>query len=156
MLDFESPPAPAVRSIQKADLPGIIVDDSEAQLTGFDSQGHTTPGFIGSGYRHDGGVGDGQQKARFIPALPVKGRYQVSIAYSALANRASNVPVTIHHAEGDSQVIVDQKQKPKGQNNLHWLGTFTFSAGTSNWVEMSNNNTDGHVIIDAVQFLEVR
>jgi hypothetical protein len=156
MLDFESPPAPAVRSIQKADLPGIIVDDSEAQLTGFDSQGHTTPGFIGSGYRHDGGVGDGQQKARFIPALPVKGRYQVSIAYSAVANRASNVPVTIHHAEGDSQVIVDQKQKPKGQNNLHWLGTFTFSAGTSNWVEMSNNNTDGHVIIDAVQFLEVR
>ena len=156
MLDFESPPAPAVRSIQKADLPGIIVDDSEAQLTGFDSQGHTTPGFIGSGYRHDGGVGDGQQKARFIPALPVKGRYQVSIAYSALANRASNVPVTIHHAEGDSQVIVDQKQKPKGQNNLHWLGAFTFSAGTSNWVEMSNNKTDGHVIIDAVQFLEVR
>jgi hypothetical protein len=156
MLDFESPPPPAVRSIQKADLPGIIVDDSEAQLTGFDSQGHTTPGFIGSGYRHDGGVGDGQQKARYIPALAKTGRYQISIAYSALDNRASNVPVTIHHAEGDSQVIVDQKQKPKGQNNLHWLGTYTLNAGTSNWVELTNNTTNGHVIIDAVQFLEVR
>jgi hypothetical protein len=156
MLDFESPPAPAVRSIQKADLPGIIVDDSEAQLTGFDSQGHTTPGFIGSGYRHDGGVGDGQQKARFIPALPKTGRYQVSIAYSALANRASNVPITIHHAEGDSHVIINQKQKPKGENNLHWLGIYKLTAGTTNWVEITNNTTDGHVIIDAVQFLETK
>ncbi len=156
MLDFESPPAPAVRSIQKADLPGIIVDDSEAQLAGFDSQGHTTPGFIGSGYRHDGGVGDGQQKARFVPALPTTGRYQVSIAYSALANRASNVPVIIHHAEGDSQVIVDQKQKPQGKNNLHPIGTYTFDSGSTHSVEITNTATNGHVIIDAVQFLEVR
>jgi hypothetical protein len=156
MLDFESAPVATVRSIQKADLPGIIVDDSEAQLTGFDSQGHTTPGFIGTGYRHDGGVGDGQQKARFVPAFPKSGRYQVAIAYSALANRASNVPVTIHHAEGDSQVIVDQQQKPRGKDNLHLIGTYTFTSGTKHSVEITNTATNGHVIIDAVQFLNVR
>lgn len=155
MLDFESPPAPVVSAIQKADLPGIVVDDTEAVLTGFESVGHTTPGFVGSGYRHDNDEGKGQQKARFSPTLPKAGRYQVSIAYSALANRASNVPVTIHHAEGDSTVLVNQKQKPQGKNKLHLLGTYTFSAGADQWVEITNTATDGHVIVDAVQFLEV-
>ncbi|MCX6855861.1 MAG: FAD-dependent oxidoreductase [Verrucomicrobia bacterium] len=156
MLDFESPPEPIVLSIQKADLPGIIVDDSEAQLTGFDSEGHTTSGFVGSGYRHDSGAGNGQQKARFIPTLPIAGRYQVSMTYSALANRASNVPVTIHHADGDSTVVVNQKKKPQGKKNLHLLGTYTFTAGKDHWIEITNTATDGHVIIDAVQFLEVK
>jgi FAD dependent oxidoreductase len=156
MLDFESPPAPAVHSIQKADLPGIIVDDSEAKLTGFDSEGHSTAGFVGKGYHHDGGSGDGQQKARFIPTLPKAGRYAVSICYTPLANRASNVPVTIHHAEGDSTVVVNQKQKPKGKNNLHLLGTYSFDAGSNAWIELTNTATDGHVIVDAVQFLEVK
>lgn len=153
MLDFESPPLPEVSSVKKADLPGIIVDDSEAQLTGFESEGHTTPGFIERGYRHDGDSAKGEQKARFTPALPKAGRYQIAIAYSALANRAAKVPVTIHHAEGDTVVTVNQKKKPAGKDNLHPLGSFTLQAGKEAWVEISNTGTAGHVIIDAVQFL---
>ena len=153
MLDFESPPMPEFSSLKKTDLPGIIVDDNEAQLTGFESIGHTTPGFIEQGYRHDGGTAKGEQKARFIPALPKAGRYQVAISYSALANRASNVPVIIHHADGDTTVVVDQKKKPAGKKGLHPLGTFRFEAGKTGSVEITNTGTNGHVIIDAVQFL---
>ncbi|RFC47036.1 MAG: hypothetical protein DVB23_001344, partial [Verrucomicrobia bacterium] len=36
---------------------------------------------------------------------------------------------------------------------FHPLGSFRFSAGSAGWVEISNKGTQGHVIIDAVQFL---
>jgi len=153
MLDFESPAQPVIALIKKAELPGIIVDDSEAQLTGFESEGHTTPGFIERGYRHDGDAAKGEQKARFIPDLPKAGRYQLAITYTALANRAASVPVTIHHAEGDSLVTVDQQKKPTGKGNLQPLGSYKFEQGKTGWVEIGNTGTKGHVIIDAVQFL---
>lgn len=155
MLDFESPPLPEVTFFKKADLPGIIVDDSEARLTGFDSEGHSTPGFVERGYRHDSDKDKGGQTARFTPELPKAGKYQVSIAYSALGNRASNVPVTIRHAEGETKVLVNQKQKPAGKNNFHPLGSFRFEAGKAGWVEIGNEGTKGHVIIDAAQWLPV-
>jgi hypothetical protein len=153
MLDFESPPAPAVHSIKKADLKGVIVDDSEAELTGFESEGHTTGGFVERGYRHDGDSLKGEQKAKFIPTLPKAGKYSVAISYGALANRANKVPVTIHHADGDSVVIVNQKQKPTGKDNFQPLGSYRFEAGKSGYDQISNEGTQGHVIIDAVQFI---
>jgi hypothetical protein len=153
MLDFESPPAPAVHSIKKADLKGVIVDDSEAELTGFESEGHTTGGFVERGYRHDGDFLKGEQKAKFTPTLPKAGKYSVAISYGALANRASNVPVTVFHADGESIVVVNQKKKPAGKDNFHPLGSFRFEAGKSGYVQISNEGTTGHVIIDAVQFV---
>jgi hypothetical protein len=153
MLDFESPPAPEVHSIKKADLKGIVVDDNEAELTGFESEGHTTGGFVERGYRHDGDKLKGEQKAKFILALPKAGKFSVAISYGALANRASNVPVTIHHAEGDTVVVVNQKKKPSGQDNFQPLGSYRFEEGKSGYVEISNKDTTGHVIIDAVQFV---
>ena len=153
MLDFESPPAPAVHSIKKADLKGVIVDDSEAELTGFESEGHTTGGFVERGYRHDSDSLKGEQKAKFTPALPKAGNYSVAISYGALANRASNVPVTVLHADGESIVVVNQKKKPGGKDNFHPLGIFRFESGKSGYVQISNEGTNGHVIIDAVQFM---
>ena len=154
VLDFKSPPIPEVSFHKKADLPGIIVDDSEAKLTGFDSEGHTTPGFVERGYRHDSDKEKGGQRARFVPELPQAGRYQVSMAYSALANRATNVPVTVHHSDGETQLVVDQKKAPAGKHGFHPLGVFRFKAGKAGWVEIGNAGTKGHVIIDAVQWLE--
>ncbi|MES2597928.1 MAG: FAD-dependent oxidoreductase [Verrucomicrobiota bacterium] len=153
MLDFESPPAPEVHSFKKADLKGVIVDDADAVLTGFETEGHTTGGFVESGYRHDSDSLKGEQKAKFIPALPKAGKYSVAISYSALANRATNVPVTVHHADGDTVITVDQKKKPADANNFQPLGSFRFEAGKAGWVQISNEGTKGHVIIDAAQFV---
>ena len=155
MLDFESPPIPEIASMTKEQLGGIVVDDGEAQLTGFDSIGHTTPGFLLQGYRHDSDAGKGQQKARFTPTLPKAGKYRVAITYGALANRANNVPVTIHHADGDSTVTVNQQKKAPEKDILLPLGEYRFEAGQTGYVEISNEGTKGHVIIDAVQFLPV-
>lgn len=155
MLDFESPPEAEKVSIKKEDLGFIVVDDSEAVLKGFESIGHTTSPFVGTGYRHDGNEAKGEQTARFQPDIPKTGKYKVSIAYTALANRATNVPVLVHHADGSNTVTVNQKKKPPVKNLLFPLGVFRFEKGRSGFVDFSNKGTDGHVIIDAVQWMPV-
>jgi hypothetical protein len=156
MLDFESPPIPEVTTIKKDSLKGIVVDDAEADLTGFDSEGSSTPGYVEHGYRHDSNENKGKARARFTPALPKAGSYEVFISYSALSNRADNVPVTIHHAGGDAKIVVNQKKLPSGKNGFHRLGTFKFEEGKSGWVEITNEGTKGHVVVDAVQWLPAK
>jgi len=156
MLDFESPPVPEHVSLTKEKLGGIVVDDSEAELTGFTSEGHTTPGYVGAGYRHDGDTAKGEQKARFIPDLPAEGQYRVAITYTALANRADNVPVIIHHADGEATVIVNQKKKAPEKDVLLPLGTYRFEKGKTGWLEIRNEGTKGHVIIDAAQWMPAK
>lgn len=152
VLDFESPAAPLPKSVTKQQLGGVVVDDSEAELTGFDSEGSTTSGFVGQGYRHDGDAAKGQQRARFTPDLQTAGKYQVAITYGAHANRATNVPVIVHHADGETRVTVNQRRTPDGPNGLHLLGEFRFEAGKKGWVEFRNDATNGHVILDAVRW----
>lgn len=151
MLDFESPPITPTITLSKEKIGGIVVDDDEAKLKGFDSEGHSTPGFVGACYRHDSDEGKGMQTARYTPNLPKAGTYRVAVTYSALANRAANVPVIIHHAKGEKTILVNQKEK--APDNLLPLGEFEFDQGTTGWVEIRNEGTKGHVIIDAVQWL---
>ena len=93
------------------------------------------------------------QRATFTPDLPKAGRYQVALSYGALANRAQEVEVTVRHAGGSSSYRINQQEKPAGKFNLRVLGSFEFKAGRAGSVEISNGQTKGHVIIDAVQFL---
>jgi hypothetical protein len=157
VLDFvTSTPEAGGHGLDKAKLPGIVLDDGDAVLKGFEQTGHTTPGYVGDGYRHDGNAEKGAMTARFTPALPTAGRYRVAVSYSINGNRATNVPVTIHHAGGDTKVLVNQKLKPKGEGPFHVVGTFEFAAGKDGWVEIGNAGTDGHVIVDAVQWLPAK
>jgi hypothetical protein len=155
VLDFESPPMPDIVGWDKAKLPGIIVDDTEAERTGFESEGHTTPGYVGAGYRHDSNQLKGESKARFTPKLPRAANYKVAVSYNTNSNRASNVPVTMHYPGGSKTIMVNQKEKPRGHEIFHTIGTFTLPAGQDSFVEITNKGTNGYVIIDAVQFVEV-
>jgi hypothetical protein len=157
MLDFvAAPSAGGGHGLDKSKLAGVVIDDGEAMLKGFDQTGHTSPGYVGEGYRHDGNTEKGAMSARFTPTLPAAGKYRVAVAYSVNGNRATNVPVTIHHAGGETKVLVNQKLKPKGDAPFHVVGTFEFAAGKEGWVEIANAGTDGHVIVDAVQWLPVK
>lgn len=154
-LDFESPPAAEKVSLTKEKLGGIVVDDGEAVLIGFEAIGHTSSPFVGPGYRHDGDEGKGQQRARFQADIPKTGKYKVSITYSINANRATNVPVIVNHADGSNKVIVNQRKKAPINGALYPLGVFRFDKGKAGFVEISNEGTDGHVIVDAVQWMPV-
>lgn len=155
VLDFESPPLPQIVKFTKAQVGGIVVDDEEATRVGFDSQAATMSGFVEKGYHHDGNAQKGQQTATFTPDLPAAGKYRVAIAYVPQANRATNVSVTIHHADGQKTVRINQKAKPAENGLLTPLGEFRFEKGTGGSVQISNEGTKGYVILDAVQFLPV-
>ncbi|CAN5193597.1 FAD-dependent oxidoreductase [soil metagenome] len=142
----------AAGSVKAADLKGIVIDDENATLDGKWEPSSSRQPFVGNGYRHDGALADGRATAVFKTELD-PGTYEIRLAYSPDGNRASNVPVTIGHASGEAEVSVDQSKAPEHDGLTTTLGKFTFD-GTAT-ITVSNNGTDGHVIIDAVQLLPV-
>lgn len=132
-------------------LDGVVVDDSEAILGGAWTSATATKPFVGAGYQHDGDAAKGKT-ARFVATLPKAGHYEVRLAYTTNANRATNVPVSIEHAAGTANVVVNQRTAPGVAGLLTVLGEYDFT--TTGAVEVSTVGTDGYVIIDAVQFVE--
>jgi hypothetical protein len=153
---LEVPPADeAAGGRDPSAFDGVLVDDSQATLTGIWILSTAIQPWVGAGYRHDGDTRDGRATARFEARLPKPGRYEVRLAYTPQGNRASRVPVTIHHAGGSDTVIVDQRKTPSMEGLFHSLGRFEFDADAPASVVISNHGTDGHVILDAVQWLWV-
>ena len=91
-------------------------------------------------------------RARFQPAFPTAGRYQVCLAFRANRNQATNVPIVIHHAKGIARLTVDERTEQTPFNFVP-IGEFTFHAGATGYVEITNGNTDGAVVIDGVRWL---
>ncbi len=140
--------------IHPQSLPGIVVDDDEAKLTGEWVTSSSTPGYIGSGYRHDGAAKDGRAKAQFEVKIPKSGRYEVLISWTPHSNRSSKVKVEVSSLDGKKEIVIDQRQAPSEKGSLRSLGVFNFKDQQSATVVITNNDSDGYVIIDAVQWLE--
>ena len=134
-------------------LPGVVVDDDEAKLTGAWKNSTAASSYIGHGYRHDNYTKDGKFSARFETRIPKSGHYNVRLAYPPNANRASKVAVEIIHAGGKETVFVDQRKMPAIEGRFHNLGRFDFTEGQPAAVIISNAGADGYVVIDAVQWL---
>jgi hypothetical protein len=153
VLEWKGAGGKTAADIDPKELPGIVIDDAQAALTGDWSPNNHSHPFVGAGYRHDANADKGKLSARFEAKLPAAGRYEVRLAYTPNANRATNIPVTIHHAAGDTTVTLNQQSA--GPIDRLWasLGTFDFTANDPATVTISNKDTNGHVILDAVQFL---
>ena len=134
-------------------LPGVVVDDDDAKLTGEWKVSSAAPSYIGNGYRHDASAKDGKASARFETKLPKTGHYEVFLAYPPNSNRASKVAVEITHAGGKETIFVDQRKTPAIEERFHRLGRFDFVADQPAAVTISNTGTDGYVVVDAVQWL---
>jgi len=140
-----------------ATLPGIVVDETEAELVGEWAYSTHTPPYVGIGYLHDQRSGKGEKSVTFTPELPAAGIYEVRLAHCYNVRRATNTPVTIRHAEGETVLRIDQQEVPEHGKLFRSLGRYRFEAGRHGWVRVSNEGTDPTkvVIADAVQFLPV-
>lgn len=148
------PPKPPRKIISTSELPGVVVDDEDAALTGDWPVSQTIGRFVGRGYRHDGHEeSSGVKTVTFTTKLPKSGLYDVRIAYPAHPNRATNAPVTIYYDGGKSVVRVNQRKGPKNRSLFLSLGTFRFNADEPVKVVIGNEGADGYVVIDAVQFV---
>lgn len=139
-------------------LPGIVVDETAAELVGEWQYSTHTPPYVGIGYIHDMKAGKGTKSVTFTPNLAQSGWYEVRLAHCYNVRRSTKTPVTIHHADGDTMMHVNQQQEPEHGRLFRTLGTFRFEAGRHGWVRISNDGTepDKVVIADAVQFLPVK
>ncbi|MDF1740232.1 MAG: FAD-dependent oxidoreductase [Verrucomicrobiales bacterium] len=134
------------------EVEGIVVDDEQAEMSGNWKPSATNGPFVRFGYRHDNNQDKGEATATFSTKLEEGGKYSVRASYPRNNNRASNIKVVVSHAGGESSVTLNQKEKGS-HDPFHDLGTFTFEAGATASVTISNAGTDGYVVIDAVQWL---
>lgn len=95
-------------------------------------------------------AGAAPNRVVWTPALSAGGDYEVYARWTAHANRATDATYTIHHAGGETAVVVNQQQDA-GQWNL--LGTFTLNASGSD-VELTDQ-ANGIVVADTVRFVPV-
>jgi hypothetical protein len=151
ILDAPGGALPA-SAIHAKTLPGVVVDDQQAELTGNWETSASIGPYVQLGYRHDGNDGKGQKKARFEAKLAA-GRYAVRVYCAPSSNRATNVPVIIRHAEGQTELTLNQRNPGAEGVPYAELGVFAFGGDRPAVVEISNAGTDGHVILDAVQFM---
>jgi len=160
ILEWKKGGAPAAAgetpSVDTSKLGGIVVDDKQAELSGDWLTGIATPGFIGVGYIHDGNEKKGEKTAKFTISVATAGTYDIRLAYSALGNRATNVPVTIAAGNETKTVKVNERKAPPIEGRFVSLGKFKLEANSKAVVTVSNKETDGHVIVDAVQMVEAK
>lgn len=133
-------------------LPGVVVDDDEAELTGEWQQSSVSSGYVGGGYRHDGAAKDGKATARVKAKLPAAGRYEVFLASPPNGNRSSKAAVEVQSASGAKVIHVDQRKPAAGDALFFSLGTYDFTAEGPAAVTITNAGSDGYVVIDAVQW----
>ncbi|MFC5831462.1 exo-alpha-sialidase [Nonomuraea insulae] len=134
----------------------VVVDNDELGyevISGTWSASSGVPGYRGGDYRY-APSGTGGHVVRWRPVVPHTGDYEVQVSYTAHANRASNAPFSIRHANGTTLVRIDQGKsgatEPRGGSWVS-LGTYRISEGVGR-VELSNA-ANGVVIADAVRLL---
>jgi hypothetical protein len=152
VLEYSGPYAN--RGLDPKKLPGIVVDDTETKAEGW-LESTSVAGFVGRSYLHDNNDGKGARNVRFEAVLPKAGQYEVRVSYTANPNRATNVAVIIETADGEATKLVNQRQAPPIEGSWVSLGAYPFKAGKAA-VTISNRDTDGHVIADAVQLLPAK
>ena len=138
------------------EVPGIVVDDEQAELTGSWLRSRSVSSYVGSGYQHDQGADKGAKTATFRPTDALDGEYEVRFAYTPSSNRSPEVPVTVHSATGEKTVTINQTKKPPIDGRFISLGRYQFKPGKPCKVMLSNQGTSAVLIIDAVQFLPVK
>lgn len=137
-------------------LPGILLDETDAVLVGNWQYSTHTPPYVGIGYLHDQKSNKGKSSATYKPNLPKAGMYEVRLSHCYNVRRSTNTPVVIHHADGETTIRINQQQIPQFGRLFRPLGTFRFAAGQHGFVRIETTGTDGkYVIADAVQFLPV-
>ena len=150
----EAAPAPTRDGIALSTLPGLVVDDSQASLTGTWTEGQGLEGFFGKSYRYRGAKSDGA--ARYEFNVTTAGRYEVRIHFSPHENRATKVPVTIESAEGTKAATINERTTPDGKPGFATVGIFSFAPGKPATVTLGGAEADGNLHADAVQLLPTR
>jgi hypothetical protein len=152
----EVPPQPkgpkGPLSIDPKTLPGIVLDDTQAELKGAWTRSTNFKPHVGTGYVHDDQRADGESIAIFRFKVPTTGRYDLRMAYSPHETRATKLPLTVQSGARQTEFSVNQTQPLPAGEVFRSIGGVELTAGETT-ITLRNSGTDGFVILDALQFL---
>ncbi len=134
-------------------LPGVVVDDRQAECIGQWTQGSGLPGYIGWGYRYANP--DSGACARFLLTSPQGGSYQLELAYRAHANRGSDVPVRWLHRKIWRDASVDMRTEPRADGFVV-IGKLELKPGEQVECVVASAGAGGYVCIDACRLVAVQ
>jgi hypothetical protein len=144
--------------VQAKDLPGIVVDNTDAKATGKWAKSSGVPNHVGSEYLYSNTSGS---KVIYPVKFSKGGKYAVRISGAQHPNRAPKALVTVLHNGGSKSFRLDQRKSPGAFNKagsdgyFQSLGFYEFPSGQWDAVEISTKGGGGFVVADAVQFLPV-
>ena len=141
------------QGINPLGLPGIIVDGERIKLKGEWTQSSSLRPFVGNGYFHDGNGGKGMRSAEFPFSTKSDGLYEVRVSYIPSGNRAGTVKYVVTSEQGVEEKVVDQRKVDGIGQIWHTLGSFEFKEGKPYSVALRNDDTQGYVVVDALQLL---
>ena len=142
-------------SLDPKSLPGLILDDAQAELSGDWERSTNFKPHVGVGYLHDEQRADGKARAVFRFKGPADGEYELRMAYSAHETRATRLPVTIMGGDTEQRFTVDQTQPMPTGEAFRPIGSLRLRQGVEYTLTVTNQDTKGFVIVDAFQLLPV-
>ncbi|HRX78535.1 MAG TPA: FAD-dependent oxidoreductase, partial [Pirellulaceae bacterium] len=121
ILEYTGPPRHrgSAAGVDPKSLPGIVIDNDKAELTGPWQTNNVTHPRVGATYVHDNNEAKGKCVAKYTFKLPEPGHYEVRISWPPNPNRATNVPITIRFDRDLKTVTVNQKNS--GQDGFNSL-----------------------------------
>lgn len=102
----------------------------------------------GDAFIQDRGELKGEKSVEFAFAVELPRSLTLHMTYTTTISRATNVPVTVTHAGGQTTMLVNQQVLGSGPFRSFTLGSFFFNTGGS--VKVETNGTFGKVVVDAV------
>ncbi|QDU80975.1 putative FAD-binding dehydrogenase [Polystyrenella longa] len=147
-------------SVASTSLPGIVLDDAAAVLTGKWSHSsnftpHIDDGYQYAGSNEKGAQGDGSATAMFRFKAPTTGKYQMLMAYSAHSTRAKNVPVTVTSGSYEERILVDQTIPLPSGKHFRSISEVQLDQNVESVININDDKTHGFVIIDAIQLIPI-
>ncbi|MFM8573410.1 MAG: DUF1553 domain-containing protein, partial [Pirellula sp.] len=139
--------------VKSSEAAGVVVDDRSAKKIGSWKDSNSVKHYVDEGYLHDENKDRGKKSVTFEPQTLATGTYTVRMSYAYGDNRSTKTQVRVSSADGDSTVTVNQKKPPSDDGLWHTLGKFRFEKDGAAFVIVSNEDADGHVVADSVQFL---
>ena len=150
VLEYE--PRTSGQGLDPVRLPGVVIDSEAAEHTGRWTLSSSVGPYIGHGYEHNGADRENAAAVVFRTKLAA-GTWECRLAYTANPNRASNVRVIVEHADGSSEVVVDQRKAPPIAPAFVSLGRYRFDEAAT--ISVQTAGADGYVVVDAAQWVPV-
>ncbi len=153
ILEYTGPPRHRRGSapVDPKSLPGFVMDNTQAEVIGPWSENNVTHPRVGASYLHDQNAAKGDCLVRYRIKTNGPGEYEIRVSWPPNPNRATNVPIRIITGRQQHLKMVNQKQS--GVDGFNSVGRWLL--GNEVTVEISNTDTNGYVIADAVQVLPI-